>query len=1010
MTKERMQWGSALSRAMCALMRMAICVVLVFGVAGVPYVACADESGADAEPIQPDAQDASNDEPDGESEPELAPEEGIADVEPSDEVESESSPEYSTENEYDDASEELEGSQGESVELAEPELIDDGKEALGDDESEDDADGNDEAEEDEAEEDEEPISVAEAEELTGVDASGEGVDYVAGELLVTFADGTTTTVAADSFQEAQAVAAEDATDGELVAADIVGDSIVSDIGLDPVLSVPVAEDATVVQAMAQMMEDPNVLDVQPNYIFYEMDEADSGEEQLDAQLAVNDPLAANSQWGLARVDAYRAWNLACCDNNVAVAVIDSGCTLNHEDLGQNIVASVGYATSNRVAYEIDDLSDATGHGTHVAGIVSAVANNGIGVAGVSHNANLVIVKAGTASGTFSNKSLFAAYNYVLSHKDEYGIRVVNLSMGVKLTSYAEDGKHAAWFDENGNYLWDIDEIGLRKFIDRANDAGILTVCAACNVNSGQPEPAYPSDYDGVLSVMNMQSDGTIAASSNTNVAGTMEFTPNATKDICAPGSDIYSTTRDGGYGYMGGTSMAAPFVSGIAAMCFAAMPGLTPYDVMGILESSADDMGEVGWDPVYGYGCVNAYTAMAIIKGESAAGNPDGLMIAEVPDQEFKGSAVEPTPEVMHDGEKLALNKDYDILHADNHGVGAGIVIARGLGRFAGSITAMQFSIFANITKGKIELSSTTFVYDGKAKKPSVSVTLYGKRLIQGSDYTVSYASNTCVGTATVTVTGKGDYRGSVRKTFTIILPSPTLQSVTKVGAGARITWSKAAGAQSYDVYKRIGSGSWIKVKSVTGTSFTDVGNPGKLVSYRVYAKVVSGVKTFTSSASNAKAITLPKPMISYRVHVQNIGWQGYRSNGKMAGTVGRALRLEGIRVKLQNAPYSGGVTYRTHIQNIGWQSWKSNDALSGTTGRALRLEAIEIKLTGEMAKRYDVYYRVHCQNIGWMGWAKNGSRAGTAGYAYRLEGIEVVLVEKGGKAPGSTVNAFKQR
>ena len=129
-----------------------------------------------------------------------------------------------------------------------------------------------------------------------------------------------------------------------------------------------------------------------------------------------------------------------------------------------------------------------------------------------------------------------------------------------------------------------------------------------------------------------------------------------------------------------------------------------------------------------------------------------------------------------------------------------------------------------------------------------------------------------------------------------------------------------------------------------------------------------------------------------------------------MAGTSGRGLRLEGIKVKLENSTYTGDIQYRTHIQGIGWENeWKANDEMSGTSGRGLRLEAIQIKLTDEMAEKYDVYYRVHAQGFGWLGWAKNGESAGTAGYGKRLEGIEIQLVKKGGDAPGSTENAFKK-
>ena len=149
---------------------------------------------------------------------------------------------------------------------------------------------------------------------------------------------------------------------------------------------------------------------------------------------------------------------------------------------------------------------------------------------------------------------------------------------------------------------------------------------------------------------------------------------------------------------------------------------------------------------------------------------------------------------------------------------------------------------------------------------------------------------------------------------------------------------------------------------------------------------------------------------VSYRTHVQNVGWQNYVYDGAMSGTSGQSLRLEGINIKLDNQEYSGNIEYATHVQYVGWQGFKKNNEMSGTSGQGLRLEAIKIRLTGEMAEHYDVYYCVHAQNFGWMGWAKNGESAGTAGYAYRLEGIRIVLVEKGGNAPGSTANSFAEK
>ncbi|MBO5550756.1 MAG: hypothetical protein J5966_02255 [Lachnospiraceae bacterium] len=134
---------------------------------------------------------------------------------------------------------------------------------------------------------------------------------------------------------------------------------------------------------------------------------------------------------------------------------------------------------------------------------------------------------------------------------------------------------------------------------------------------------------------------------------------------------------------------------------------------------------------------------------------------------------------------------------------------------------------------------------------------------------------------------------------------------------------------------------------------------------------------------------------VSYRTHVQDIGWQDYKSNGEAAGTSGRSLRLEGINIKVTGR--SGlGVQYTTHCQDHGWLSWSSNDEMNGTEGESRRLEAIMIKLTGSDRDRYDIWYRVHAQDVGWMGWAKNGAPAGTAGYSRRLEAIQIVVSDKG--------------
>lgn len=147
-------------------------------------------------------------------------------------------------------------------------------------------------------------------------------------------------------------------------------------------------------------------------------------------------------------------------------------------------------------------------------------------------------------------------------------------------------------------------------------------------------------------------------------------------------------------------------------------------------------------------------------------------------------------------------------------------------------------------------------------------------------------------------------------------------------------------------------------------------------------------------------------PFVSYQTHIENLGWEAedigleWKHDGAMSGTSGRGLRLEGIKIKIENDT-NLGIQYQTHIQNVGWEvdagkGWKENGEMSGTKGLGYRLEAIQMSLTGDNDNKFDLYYQVHAQNMGWLGWAKNGESAGTAGYGYRLEGIRIAIVKKG--------------
>lgn len=184
-------------------------------------------------------------------------------------------------------------------------------------------------------------------------------------------------------------------------------------------------------------------------------------------------------------------------------------------------------------------------------------------------------------------------------------------------------------------------------------------------------------------------------------------------------------------------------------------------------------------------------------------------------------------------------------------------------------------------------------------------------------------------------------------------------------------------------------------VETILKTTALDLGKAG---SDSYYGSGLVQLNTAVASITSTATVSS-----TYRTHVQNIGWQGWRSDGQTSGTFGQAQRLEGVEIKIDNGGADIGVTYQTDVQNIGWQGWKSDGETSGTEGQSLRLEAIQIKLTGSDAANYNVYYRTHVQNYGWLDWAKNGEISGTQGKSLRLEAIEIRVVPKDDPTPGST-------
>ncbi|MBU4439677.1 MAG: Ig-like domain-containing protein, partial [Firmicutes bacterium] len=275
-------------------------------------------------------------------------------------------------------------------------------------------------------------------------------------------------------------------------------------------------------------------------------------------------------------------------------------------------------------------------------------------------------------------------------------------------------------------------------------------------------------------------------------------------------------------------------------------------------------------------------------------------------------------------------------------------------------------------------------------------------------------------GTAAITVTtadGSKTATCSVTVTAAIVPPGPIVPAPQPIVSVTGITLNLNAKAvttrQAFNLIATVlpdnatnKAMNWSSDKGDIAT----VDETGKVTALKVGTAIIT-VTTTDGSKTATCVITVKEPIVNigatYQSHVQNIGWQGWKTNGEMSGTSGQSYRLEGIEIKVDNRGYDIGVSYQTQIENIGWQGFKSNGEMSGTSGQSLQLEAIQIRLTGADADKCDIYYQVLVQNYGWLGWAKNGESAGTEGFGYRLEAIKIVVVPKGEPAPGPIDQPF---
>lgn len=371
-----------------------------------------------------------------------------------------------------------------------------------------------------------------------------------------------------------------------------------DAGDRTVLVAEPTDGATDEEAAAAASQLPGVAYAQPDYVYELIDgvadseasafASDSGDgASLLASSLFNDPIAkiSNStatpnQYWLYDASLDEAWEQATTDGDVVVATFDSGALLSHEDLRDNLLSNLAWDAYHDVALDVAvlDGGDVNGHGTHVAGIIAGVANNGVGIAGASYNAKILPIKV-VSDAAYAPKSstsaLMRAYFHLFDLIDDGAVdnvRVVNMSLGY----YREPG------DQNDN------DDALEATIEQAlDDYGIVSVCAAGNGNerdAANTGRILPADFDACVAVTALEDDGTNIVWSDYN-----EY-----KDISAPGRNLWSTyisesSAAGGYYHaQSGTSMASPVVSGTIALLFAAAPSATAEEVIEAVYDTAN--------------------------------------------------------------------------------------------------------------------------------------------------------------------------------------------------------------------------------------------------------------------------------------------------------------------------------------------------------------------------------------------------------------------------------------
>jgi subtilisin family serine protease len=328
------------------------------------------------------------------------------------------------------------------------------------------------------------------------------------------------------------------------------------------------------------------VDEMDNRLGRDSDQVLSSEQDESVRLLSTNDALRPQQWAFNAVGFESAWGLST-GSGIKVAVVDTGVLGTHEDLAGSVVAGTDLA-SDAAKYDParNGEVDPAGHGTHVAGIIAAHANNGVGIAGAAPGAKIMPVRVLDASGSGSSSDVAEGIIWAADH----GARVINLSLGGGPSP------------------------GMQIAMQYARSKQVVTFAAAGNSYQDGNQPTYPAAYPEAVAVGAIDSGMHHASFSNTG----------SYLDVVAPGDLIWSTYGQGRsqYALMSGTSMATPYATATAALVLGEKPSLSANDLVHAIESSATDLGAPGHDNTFGSGLIN----------------PRGALLAASPDKIDRGT------------------------------------------------------------------------------------------------------------------------------------------------------------------------------------------------------------------------------------------------------------------------------------------------------------------------------------------------------------------------------------